>query len=285
MSSEPGRDCELAGEQQLAIKQRIEVLIQDVHDRAEAAANPTAEREFAISVRHLEDAAMRYRRGRANELGGCTPTDFDATATIDRLSRARGAGTEQEAGAEPEVICTGCFRIRGCDPEGHRQLCQCEKPAEPEEPWPGYDFNTYVELCYCCGIEPLQSGQRFSMFFCDECNARVHDFHENLGHRTIPIGRHTLMNGVLLNPDGPDAEADLSDVERFAANMNSLVNAIDRLSACVTDRIRENIQTLGLQASEGVNLAAYLDAARTYPLEKQAAFTELARHFTPPHAD
>jgi hypothetical protein len=54
-----------------------------------------------------------------------------------------------------------------------------------------------------------------------------------------------------------------------------------RLSTYATDRVRENIQTLDLQAYEHVNL----EAARTYPLEKQAAFRELVQHFSPAHAD
>jgi hypothetical protein len=108
------------------------------------------------------------------------------------------------------AVCGDCFEIYG--PWRYKQeiskrpnsvlwqFCGGECPSrnkkpgitlkdESEEKWPGFDFNTIVELCYCCGQEELKSGSRWSVWFCEECKEKVIDFNTRFQQTIIPIGR------------------------------------------------------------------------------------------------
>ena len=146
-------------------------------------------------------------------------------------------------------VCRDCFEIYGPwrykQPTADRpnvtlwQFCDRECPTrtkkpginlkdDPEEKWPGFDFNTIVELCYCCGQEALKSGSRWSVWFCEECEQKVVDFNTRFQQTIIPIGRHSLMAGYGLG--GPDVlkpekvEAFVSDVKGLFARFETLGN-------------------------------------------------------------
>ncbi len=143
-------------------------------------------------------------------------------------------------------------------------------------------MSTYVELCYCCGIEPIKSGSRWSVFFCDECKDCVLSFNRRSGQWIIPIGRHSLMHGASLGA-GEDARL-------FTGQLRGLGDAIGHLGEWASDRVWRNVMSLSVSLyldfdpddrTEGIDLASYLNAARECGLEKQklVAFEGLRRHF------
>jgi len=141
------------------------------------------------------------------------------------------------------TICPDCFTCRGelevrglvrasddCalyKPKEWRrfhQRCGCE--GSDEDPWglwprtgAHFDFNCYLELCRCCCVEPIRSGSRWSLFFCEECKARVFALNRALGRWVVPIGRHSAMHGILVRGD---EAVDPQVAERFVGAARGL---------------------------------------------------------------
>ena len=116
---------------------------------------------------------MRQRRS-------CEPVRLPYTAAFP--GRGTYLAFDEVWGA---TICPDCFTCRGelevrgpvpaSDDRTERrpkevrrfhQCCRCEGSSKEERwvAWPGtnvrFDFNCYLELCHCCGIEPIRSGSR-----------------------------------------------------------------------------------------------------------------------------
>jgi hypothetical protein len=45
----------------------------------------------------------------------------------------------------------------------------------------------------------VSSGSKWSLFFCEDCKMRVVAHNQGAGRCVIPIGRHSIMNGVFLS--------------------------------------------------------------------------------------
>ncbi|HZQ66117.1 MAG TPA: hypothetical protein VFA66_12925 [Gaiellaceae bacterium] len=169
------------------------------------------------------------------------------------------------------VLCGRCATIRGAR-GGLRQRCRCE--ADADERWPRYDYNTHTELCYCCAAAAIESGSRWSSFFCDRCRERVLDFDRRQGRWIVPLGRHSAMHGDLLG----GAEAGIREhAEELAARIRTLGGGIDHLRRWATERTRHNLDTAGFRAGADVPLPAYLAAVAES--DKREAFEGLVRHF------
>ena len=199
------------------------------------------------------------------------------------------------------TICPDCFtcrgdlEVRGPDPapddgterrpkevRRFHQRCRCEGGSKEERwvAWPGtnvrFDFNCYLELCYCCGIQPTRSGSRWSPFFCEECKPRALNLNRAVGRWVIPIGRHTAMHGLLVRGDEP---FDPQVAERFAGAMRGLFEGIDHLDEWARGVVRDKLRELGFTASGEVRLSDYLEAARGR-IDQERAFERLCAHFS-----
>jgi hypothetical protein len=108
------------------------------------------------------------------------------------------AGNELAARME---LCRECLVLRGPFFDSHNgcervQRCGCE-PADPL--WNAFDYNCAAELCRCCASRVIRCGSKWSVFFCEECKPHVVAYNGAAGWKVIPIGRHSIMNGVALN--------------------------------------------------------------------------------------
>lgn len=193
-------------------------------------------------------------------------------------------------------ICPACFQIRGpwrfiqSSGSEHKenplselyQLCRCQGPRQPSEPgerserWPSFDFNTAVELCKCCGLEPLRSGSRWSVWFCDECKERVRELHEGYQRYIIPIGRHSLMGGFGLSGK---AVRDDAEIHYFVSRWKSITEAIEALYDFARNVVADNLELLGLAEQSQIPLAQYISLASRQVHSKEAAFRRLCKSF------
>ena len=171
-------------------------------------------------------------------------------------------------------VCIECGRVYGPVTSEYHQQCNCVPKEKIQEKWSGYDFNEEITLCYCCGQESLESGSRWSVWFCRECKEKVVKFNTLFQETVIPIGRHSLMSGYCLNRDALyDSEkisAFLSVVKRLSGRMDVLLE----WSAIV---IRENITALGYH--HDIRLADYVGEAKK-TLDKSKAFDRMVEFFS-----
>jgi hypothetical protein len=183
-------------------------------------------------------------------------------------------------------ICPRCRALRGPwsrdAGEPRVQECTCEvrrRPRGERNPaWEGWDVPMAVELCRCCGLVPLRSGSRWSVWLCDGCKPRALELNGRAGRAIVPIGRHSLMHGIGIS--GPVKEEESEEVAAFCAAANGLFEAIDRLHEWARLRIAFNVERLGFDPGDAVPLPLYLAriAASNDPdLGPDAAFEALTR--------
>jgi hypothetical protein len=179
------------------------------------------------------------------------------------------AGTETYTRLE---LCCTCLQLRGpfydefnrCD---RVQPCACD-PVQSL--WNAYDYNKVAELCRCCAAECVRSGSRWSLFFCKGCNERVVAHNNRVGRCVIPIGRHSIMNGVSLR--GADT-ADRQRVKVFTEDLVRSTSSIDQ----VWEHHRTHLTrvVVSLRAPPGaIPLAVYIEHARS-PSANAEAFAAL----------
>lgn len=174
------------------------------------------------------------------------------------------------------LICGRCHAVRGTvrDRGGAQQLCACTPIEErrARRTWDGVDFNTHAELCRCCGLELLPSGSRWSVWFCETCKPLVIAFNKAVGYYVIPIGRHSIMNGVGARADELRSRA---AIDRFVSATKSMFAAIGGLEAYAQKVVRKNVIALGFEPGVDVFVGEYLSRARRSKLTPQDAFAEL----------
>ena len=186
------------------------------------------------------------------------------------------APSPREATPGELQICHRCLLLKGQVPgrtDGARQFCDCT-PLEVRRAQPrwGGDFNTYAELCRCCGLVLLRSGSRFSTWFCPQCLEAIKALNRSAGRCLVPIGRHSFMNGVgasaaqLRTEGGARALA-----EQFAC----LLGKESSLEGWARMTVQRNLTALGFDSEQDAALADYLDAVSSSALSPRAAFEAL----------
>jgi len=174
------------------------------------------------------------------------------------------------------VVCGACHYIRGgpigvVDGVKVLQLCGCSTTEEHRaQPHKG-DVNLAFELCYCCGLEALRSGSRWSVWFREACKDRVRALDSRTGRSVVPIGRHSLMNQVVFNPA---ADLDVA-VTAFTDQQTSMIDKIIHTRAWAASAVRLNRVAVGLPAGEDIDLDAYLAAVETLTPVKAERFIEM----------
>lgn len=187
------------------------------------------------------------------------------------------------------MLCGTCHGLHEDKPQPgfatpHR--CACSRTDEPT--WPRYDFNEHLHLCECCKLVPLRSGSRWSVWFCEECKARVRNLNSITGWYVIPIGRHSLMGGIgIEGSELVDADDRRFDelVDGFADQMRGWSDSIDHLHAFAVRRTVFLTDAVGLDATRDLQLDTWLQRVRPHaaasPLEfgKEGSFDSLVRWF------
>ena len=165
-------------------------------------------------------------------------------------------------------ICPSCRTLRGrCVPSlgksrrPREQECRCERRARPQgekhPEWNGFDVPMAVELCYCCGLVPLRSGSRWSVWLCAGCKPRAIELNGRVGRPIVPLGRHSMMHGIGMS--GPVKEDESEEIAAFCAAANGLFGMIERLEEWSRLRVGFNLERLGFDRDEPVALTRYLE--------------------------
>lgn len=182
--------------------------------------------------------------------------------------------------------CQGLYEGRPSPGFATPQRCRCRHVDEPR--WPRQDFNEHLHLCECCRLVPLRSGSRWSVWFCDECEARVTDINQTVGRYIIPIGRHSLMGGIgIAGAELARADQRRRDelVHRFSVQAGGWSESIDHLNAFAANRTAFLSEAVGLDATCDVPLDVWLEQvqpladAEPHEFGKEGSFEALVRWF------
>jgi hypothetical protein len=175
------------------------------------------------------------------------------------------------------AVCGVCGELRGPWQDyrdvAFHQLCGCERHSGPvPERWPGFDYNTVAELCRCCALEAVKSGSRWSVWFCRPCLERVSDLNHGAGRCVVPIGRHSVMNGVFYRPEGAINPVAVS---AFADQLGGFFRAVDATGGWRRRMVQANLSAIGLPTDHWPPIAVYLKRTREAGLSREAAFETL----------
>jgi hypothetical protein len=187
-------------------------------------------------------------------------------------------------------VCLGCTWIYGPwsnDSNTYVQRCECRRKEFKDEPrWERFDFNEVVELCRCCGQDLLQSGSRWSVWFCVPCQTRVSELNSDCQRTVIPIGRHSLMHGIgISGSEIKDRSQIESKVAKVFPALQGLFASQDHLSLWREKVVSANLKLLNPDSD--VPLETYLlEMARLVKagtLDKSKSFDELCKFFSETH--
>ena len=145
----------------------------------------------------------------------------------------------------------------------------------------GLRFQLLLRALPLLWAQALRSGSRWSPFFCRGCQGRVLDLNRSHGRWVIPIGRHSVMHGILI---ANDEATDERSAERFVTAARGLFAATHHLDEYRRIVVEENLAVLGFAPGAEAELRAYLDGADESGLDKPAAFDRLVDHFAEPAA-
>lgn len=149
------------------------------------------------------------------------------------------------------VVCRECGDVVGRLPhprEPGQTLVQrgtCSEHAKNEftsDGWSSFDLPRWVELCRCCGMVPLLSGSRFSVWFCHQCVEQVHILNARIGRCVLPIGRQSVGAGLPLEAE------DVTDpvaVDRFNKRSEGLTDTQRALGKWARVVAGRNFEELG----------------------------------------
>jgi hypothetical protein len=210
------------------------------------------------------------------------PSDVNDTAR--RNGRTSGANMRLAVGSRDATdmhVCGRCGRV--CGPwrflDGEHdggtfvQTCQCE-PRAPET-WPRFDFNTSVELCWCCAAEALPTGSRWAQILCPVCKERALRLVRRDGRLPVPLGRHSLMNRISAPLD--DVWSSPDRVPEFARRLSEMSAGIIAMWEWGGRQALANLRAVRGDRAGNVPLATYLAAVAALPVDKEAVFASMCR--------
>jgi vacuolar-type H+-ATPase subunit F/Vma7 len=179
-------------------------------------------------------------------------------------------------------ICRECFQLYGAvrltDGQLVEQQCQCRRSKQ--ELWHvsvrGHnlynDFNVEYEICNCCGLEVIPSGSRWSLFYCRTCKDMIRELNDKIGKCIIPIGRHSLMNGISLSGENAKNKEAIAE---FVTSVNEMNQSIIIVSKHEKKIIRKQVERLQMaEDAPAIDLILKSNDTEIDHLKKEA-FLEL----------
>lgn len=161
-------------------------------------------------------------------------------------------------------ICATCGRLR-------HQACPHSCSCSPPDPAFSPEAQIPCELCNVCGLETIRGGSRWHRLLCTRCMRDVQDLNRAAGRLVVPIGIHSIMNGIGVK--GTDAQ-DPDKLAAFTAQFNEMNVGIEGLRDYGTAMILERCRQFGLRPVDGVYLLReYLDRCTEAHITRQGAMT------------
>ena len=191
------------------------------------------------------------------------------TADKERYTERLGCRGPFMSGSRSAMkICTTCHELYGYTVDNEKilyQECYCKnKPETPLQKgdWSRFDYEQIRELCYCCGRQMIRCGSKYSRFHCDACHEQIVSLNKRCGIAVIPIGRHSVMNGVFMDNT---VQRNEKEVARFCTRMIGLFDKIGRACMWKKHIISENIKKAGFTDGLDVEVEDYLQKVSLLP--------------------
>ena len=102
------------------------------------------------------------------------------------------------------------------------------------------DLSSNVDVCQSCISTLAPGSSRWTLYHCRECMLAVAGLNRLAGRCVVPIGPHSIMNGVFAVASPPPTEAQVvSFVDQLGALFRHQESLHDRTKRRVGDRLEE----------------------------------------------
>lgn len=162
------------------------------------------------------------------------------------------------------VVCATCGRLRANKPETR---CGCQPPNEELSA----EARIPSRLCAICGLTIVGAVGRWTRLLCVPCMRDAQALNQAAGRLVVPIGVHSLMNGVSMTADIDDD----ATIQRFAANLRTLNIGIAELQERGAAVVLQRCHDLGVVPVEGVvPISSYLEACTQAGITRELAMAD-----------
>jgi hypothetical protein len=143
-------------------------------------------------------------------------------------------------------LCVACGGLRG-PYRGFDNLCRCDRDIWDRHPVPRCgDLSNNIDFCRSCLSAAAAGCSRWTSYYCDQCRPHVVVLNRLAGRCVVPIGPHSMMNGVFHGAaGGPVLDAQAS---AFADQLSTLFRNQTSLHDLADDRIRARLHDFGVGA-------------------------------------
>lgn len=141
-------------------------------------------------------------------------------------------------------LCVACSGLRG-PYNGFDNLCRCDRDIWDRHPIPRCgDLSNNVDFCRSCLSAVAPGCSRWTSYYCDKCRPHVVALNRLAGRCVVPIGPHSMMNGVSHATNGRqvlDAQA-----SAFADQLSTLFRNQTSLHELAVNRTRTRLHDFGI---------------------------------------
>ena len=133
---------------------------------------------------------------------------------------ARERAWLRSQGLDPARQLCGECGVVGVPPRsahGGRTPCGCGVSPFQEE---------QIDLCYCCGLEPISGRQKRTRWFCPDCQGMAEGLNTERGRYVVPVGSLSLIGTEPLRDSTPEWEREL-----FRERLRHVQEAVSSVSA------------------------------------------------------
>ena len=172
-------------------------------------------------------------------------------------------------------LCLTCGGLRGPHGDGgHDNRCRCDGEAWDREPRPrAGDLSDDVRLCGSCITTLLSGSSRWSPYHCRQCMPAVQLWRSMAGRSIVPVGPHSLMNGVGWRPSEGRAMTTVQ-ATAFSDQLNALFATQESLHELIARRALEAARDLGF-TGHAVRASDFIGARRAAGATAASGFAEL----------
>ena len=169
-------------------------------------------------------------------------------------------------------LCTTCCWLRG-PYVGWDNLCRCDSDAWDRDPIPRCgDLHDNAHLCRSCVAALAPGSSRWTSYYCAECRPHVFVLNRLAGRCVVPIGPHSMMNGVFHTP--PEGPGDDASITSFSDQLTTLFRHQTDLHDFATRRVRTRLDELGVD-TDAIAVDDYFARCRDAGWDAEHSFVEL----------
>ena len=158
------------------------------------------------------------------------------------------------------------------------QYCQCkdyenQKAGKIHQKETGHNAEPYVDFCHCCSKELIKTGSKYNPFYCADCLRLVLEYNSITDRISVPVGRHSFLNGLILIGTYSKKEE-----REFNIEIDAFIKKIGIIKEWHKYSLFENLHDLGFDLKSDIPVSEYDRMVVNLRKPKQTKFNEMVEY-------